>query len=45
MVAITQNTSAAVKIENFEASDRKGPGRARIGPPVEGSAMLVHRLP
>jgi len=44
MVMITQKTSAAVKIENFEASDRNGPGRATIGLPVEGSTMFVHRL-
>ncbi len=44
MVAITQKTRAAVNSENFEAKERNGPGRARMGSPVEGSAMFVHRL-
>lgn len=44
MVEITQKTSAAVNSENFEAKERNGPGRARLGSPVEGSAMFVHRL-
>ncbi len=50
MMTTTQKTSAAVKNENFEASERNGAGRAGVlsavgDSPFEGSAIIfVHRL-